>query len=156
MLTEKEINWKNIDIWQPCSGETGNPLGRWVAKMSSIDFSRLNRGFYQFWYLYHQFYGNKLKKILLSGNSVMQNLATLFVVGLWKYHQLISRAKKPTICEKFVKILDILCASYFETIFGHFLITNGPFGENWQQKFCQFSWVLVFSSFFSFFERKTR
>ena len=47
----------------------------------------------------------------------MQILATLFVAGLWKYHQSISRAKKPTRCENFVRILDILGASNFETIF---------------------------------------
>ena len=39
---------KNINIWQPCNGETGNPVGRWVSKMSPIDSSLLNRGLYQF------------------------------------------------------------------------------------------------------------
>ena len=54
-----QTNWKIMKIWQPCNGETGNPVDLGVLKMSPIDFLALNKGVYQFWCLYHHFYGNK-------------------------------------------------------------------------------------------------
>ena len=56
-----QTNWKNMKIWQPCNGETGNPVDLGVLKMSLIDFLALNKGVYQFWCLYPHFYGNKFK-----------------------------------------------------------------------------------------------
>ena len=107
--------WKKINIWQPCDPKSGNPVGRGISKISQFDFLVLNMSTCRFWSLWHRFYGKKWKN-WISGNPVMQNLATLLVVGLWKCHQSISRAKKPTRGENFVKILNILCVSNFETI----------------------------------------
>ena len=42
------INRKNMKIWQPCNGETGNPVDLGVLKMSLVDFLALNKGVYQF------------------------------------------------------------------------------------------------------------
>ena len=50
----------------------------------------------------------------------MQNLATLLIAGLRKYHRSISRPNKITRCDNFVKIFYVLDVSNFETIFRHF------------------------------------
>ena len=111
-----EINWKN-NIWQPCNAKSGNPVGRRVSKISSFNFLCQIRGYRKFGAYFHD---KKLKtKRYLSGNPVMQKLATLSVVWFRKCPRLSYHLKIRTYTDFQVSVVSLKVIIWKE----HYLAT---------------------------------
>ena len=112
-----ETKWKNIFIWQPCNAKSGNPVGRRVSKISSFNFLCQIRGYRKFGAYFHD---KKLKtKRYLSGNPVMQKLATLSVVWFRKCPRLSYHLKIRTYTDFQVSVVSLKVIIWKE----HYLAT---------------------------------
>ena len=75
------ILWSKMEIWQPCNTKCGNPVHRTVSILLPFDFpcstTLIRTSKSRFYHVYYESYG----EIRKFGNSVIQNLATLFSDG---------------------------------------------------------------------------